>query len=78
VCGFAPVYLGMGVLLLMLPSTHEASLQSITRSFGWVATFRDVLRARLSKWLLILRTADTIPSSMLGDTMSARAAALNW
>ena len=26
-------------------STHEASLQSITRSFGWVTTSHDVLRA---------------------------------
>jgi ureidoacrylate peracid hydrolase len=28
-----------------VPSTHEASLQSITRSFGWVTTSQDVLRA---------------------------------
>jgi ureidoacrylate peracid hydrolase len=28
-----------------VPSTHEASLQSIARSFGWVTTSRDVLRA---------------------------------
>ena len=30
-----------------LPSTHDASLQTIARSFGWVTTSRDVLRAIL-------------------------------